>query len=106
MGTSSSAMDRLDRVRLSGSMFHRSLGSLSTIVAVGAGIAGGVFFAFSTFVMRALDRLPADRSIAAMQAINLAAPNPLFMAVLFGTGAAAAVVGLVSARHLGEPGAI
>ena len=57
--------------------------------AVGAGTAGGVFFAFSTFVMRALDRLPPAHSLAAMQAINKDAPNPLFMAALFGTAAGA-----------------
>lgn len=60
--------------------------------AVGAGTAGGVFFAFSTFVMRALDRLPPAHSVAAMQAINKHAPNPLFMAVLFGTAAASAAL--------------
>ena len=87
-------------------MLHRSLSSLTTIAAIGAGIAGGVFFAFSTFIMRALNRLPSDRAIAAMQAINLAAPNPLFMAVLFGAGAACAVVAVVSLGHLDEPGAV
>lgn len=99
-------MDRLVRRELSDDMLHRSLSSLNTIAAIGAGVAGGVFFAFSTFIMRALNRLPADRAIAAMQAINLVAPNPLFMAVLFGTGVACAIVGVVSLRHFDEPGAV
>lgn len=54
--------------------------------AVGCGLNAGVFFAFSTFVMRALARLSAAQGIAAMQSINVAAITPLFMAALFGTG--------------------
>ena len=38
--------------------------------AIGSGVAGGVFFAFSTFIMRALDRLPPNQGLAAMQSIN------------------------------------
>jgi uncharacterized membrane protein len=60
--------------------------SLTAVSAVGAGIAGGVFFAFSTFVMRALQRLPARQGLTAMQSINTAAPTPPFMLVLLGTG--------------------
>ena len=66
--------------------------ALKVTAAVGAGTAGGVFFASSTFVMRALDRLPPAHSVAAMQAINKYAPNPLFMAALFGTAAASAAL--------------
>jgi len=56
--------------------------------ALGCGAVGGVFFAFSSFVMRALDRLPAAQGIAAMQSINVVVINPVFMTALFGTGAA------------------
>jgi uncharacterized membrane protein len=59
---------------------------LCIVLAVASGTAGGVFFAFSTFVMRALRRLPPASGIAAMQAINVTAINPLFMLLLFGTG--------------------
>ena len=58
---------------------------LTLIAALGCGVVAGVFFAFSAFVMKALDRLPAAQAIAAMQAINAAAPTPAFMTVLFGT---------------------
>lgn len=61
---------------------------LTLLAALGCGVAAGVFFAFSAFVMRALDRLPAPQAVAAMQAINAAAPTPAFMAVLFGTALA------------------
>ena len=54
--------------------------------ALSAGLVAGVFFAFSTFIMRALARLPAPQGIAAMQSINVVVITPLFMLALFGTG--------------------
>jgi uncharacterized membrane protein len=53
--------------------------------ALGCGLIAGVFFAFSTFVMKALTRLPANEGIAAMQAINSTVINPYFMSVFLGT---------------------
>jgi len=60
--------------------------SLIFLAALGSGLMAGVFFAFSVFVMRGLKRLPAAQGIAAMQAINVAVINPLFMTVFLGTG--------------------
>lgn len=62
--------------------------TLTLISAIGCGVVAGVFFAFSTFIMRALARLPSAQGIAPMQAINAAAPSPLFMTALFGTALA------------------
>ena len=60
----------------------------STLVAaLSTGLMAGVFFAFSTFVMKALARLPIPQGIQAMQAINLTAVTPVFMAALFGSTA-------------------
>ena len=56
--------------------------------ALGCGLIAGVFFAFSSFVMPALKRLPAEGGIAAMQSINVLAVTPVFMTALFGTAAA------------------
>jgi uncharacterized membrane protein len=56
--------------------------------ALGCGLNAGAFFAFSTFVMPALKRLPPAHGIAAMQSINKLAVTPAFMAALFGTAAA------------------
>ena len=61
--------------------------------ALGCGLVAGVFFAFSTFVMPALKRIPSAEGIAAMQSINVMAVTPAFMAALFGT--AVACLGLV-----------
>jgi uncharacterized membrane protein len=79
---------------------------LTIIAAVGAGVSGGVFFAFSTFVMKALGRLPAAQGISAMHAINKAAPAPLFMLALFGTGAVSIVLCSVALRHLDQGWAV
>lgn len=68
---------------------------LTLAAAVGAGISGGVSFALSTFVMPGLRRLPAREGIAAMQQINLKAPNPLFMLALLGSAVVCIIVGSV-----------
>src|SRR5687768_3119638 len=73
--------------------------------ALGCGLIAGVFFAFSTFIMPALARLPAPQGIAAMQSINVAAITPLFMLALFGTGAACLVLGAYSLFTWQQPGA-
>ena len=79
---------------------------LTVIAAVGAGVSAGVFFAFSTFVMKALGRLPAAAGISAMHAINKAAPTPLFMLALFGTGVVSIVLSAVALRHLDQRWAV
>lgn len=58
---------------------------LTVVAALGCGLVGGVFFAFSTFVMRGLARLPAGAGVSAMQSINVNAVRPAFMTALFGT---------------------
>ena len=54
---------------------------------LGSALVAGVFFAFSTFIMKALGRLQPEQGIAAMQAINVTVLNPWFFTVFFGTGA-------------------
>ena len=76
---------------------------LAASAAVGAGLNGGVFFAFSTFVMRALGRLPSSQGMSAMQAINREAPSPLFMTLLFGTGVLCIAAGAVALARWEEP---
>ena len=62
--------------------------ALTLLAALGCGMMAGVFFTFSTFVMKALARLPTAQGIAAMQAINVMAVSAGFMAALFGTAVA------------------
>lgn len=84
-------------------MIGRNLRILTVATAVGAATAGGVFFAFSTFVMKALKRLPDSEGLAAMQSINRAAPSPLFMIALFGTAASAVGLGVVAIQRREDP---
>jgi uncharacterized membrane protein len=80
--------------------------TITLVAAVGAGVTGGVYFAFSTFVMRGLRRLPERQGLQAMQAINQAAPTPLFMTALFGTAALCVGLVVVGARRWGDAGAV
>jgi len=59
---------------------------LTFAAALGCGLVAGIFFAFSTFVMRALGQIQQEKGIAAMQAINVAVLNPWFFGAFFGTG--------------------
>lgn len=73
---------------------------LSLVTALGSATVGGVFFAFSTFVMKALAQLPAAQGVAAMQHINVVVINPGFMGVFMGTlllSLACVVVALMTA---------
>jgi uncharacterized membrane protein len=80
--------------------------ALTVVGAVGAAVVAGVFFAFSTFVMPALGRLPNPEGLATMQAINKAAPaSALFMTALFGTATLCVGLGIYALTRLDQPGA-
>ena len=81
------------------------LSVLTLGAALGCGLMGGLFFAFSVAVMRALARLPAAQGIAAMQSINLVILNPVFLATFLGTAAACVVLIAASLLRWQEPGA-
>jgi uncharacterized membrane protein len=68
-----------------GPMAHVVWFSLTLLCCVGCGLVGGVFFAFSSFVMAGLTRIPAAQGIAAMRAINVAALRPVFMVAMMRT---------------------
>ncbi|PTL83316.1 DUF1772 domain-containing protein [Vitiosangium sp. GDMCC 1.1324] len=65
---------------------------LTFVSALACGLMAGVFFAFSSFVMKGLARLPPAQGIAAMQAINVAALERVFMAAFFGSTVACVVL--------------
>ena len=58
---------------------------LVLLTAWGCAITGGIFYAFSSFVMAALARIPVNEGISAMQAINVTVINGSFFGVFFGT---------------------
>ncbi len=68
--------------------------ALKFFAALGCALIAGVFFAFSTFVMSALARLPPAQGIAAMQSINITVINSLFMAAFLSTAAACSLLAL------------
>ena len=76
------------------------------IAALGSALIAGAFFAFSSFVLAALARLPAPAGIAAMQSIIAAIKTPFFLAVFFGTAALAALLGIAAPLRWSEPGAL
>lgn len=79
---------------------------LTLVTALGCGLAAGVFFAFSSFVVKALARLPSPQGIAAMQSINIEAPTPLFMAALLDTALACVAVAVSALFIWDEPAAV
>ncbi|MCO7219046.1 anthrone oxygenase family protein [Klenkia sp. PcliD-1-E] len=76
---------------------------LGTLTAVGCALVGGVFFAFSGFVMAGLGRAP--DGAGAMRAVNVAAVRPPLMVLLFGTAAACVAVLVVAPEVLDRIGA-
>ena len=80
--------------------------TLTFITALGCGLIAGLFFAFSVAVMQALARLPAAGGIAAMQSINSAILNPLFLAIFLGTAAGCALVMLTALARWHSPGSV
>src|SRR5688500_16883554 len=78
--------------------------ALTLAAALGSGLIAGAFFAFSSFVMGALGRLPQAHGIAAMQSINVVVLNPVFLGTLFGTAALSAVLVVLALLRWDEPG--
>jgi uncharacterized membrane protein len=87
-------------------MTDRLLVVLIIFSALGSGLIGGVFFAFSTFVMKALSRLPASQGVAAMQSINVVVINPWFLSVFLGTALTSLLLVVVALVDMGKPGAV
>ena len=80
--------------------------TVTLVAALGCGLMAGLFFAFSVSVMKALARLPSPEGIAAMQSINVAIINPLFLAAFFGTAMACVLVMIASLLRWHNPAAL
>ena len=63
---------------------------LTLTAAGGSALMAGTYFAFSTFIMPALNRLPQSQAIAAMQSINTTIVGSPFIPVFLGTAVATA----------------
>ncbi|WP_326498289.1 anthrone oxygenase family protein [Leptolyngbya sp. GGD] len=84
-------------------LLNSSLFSFKLFAALGCGLVGGVFFAFSTFVMPALESLQPAQGIAAMQSINIKAINPFFMFAIFGTAAVCLLLAIAALLNWHQP---
>jgi uncharacterized membrane protein len=84
-------------------MIDELLLPVTFLAALGCGLIAGVFFAFSNFVMKALDR---TQGISAMQSINVLVLNPLFLGIFVGTAVACGFLGIYSLLHWQSPGSV
>ena len=75
---------------------------LAIATAVGAGCTGGALYAFSSFVMPGLARMPASQAVAAMQSMNVTAVRAPFMLAFAGTAVLSLALAAVAIASLGE----
>ena len=73
------------------------------VAALGSGLMAGIYFAFSTFIMRAFGRLETTQSVAAMNAINETILKSLFMPLFFGTTILSVILMIVALVNWGAP---
>ncbi|WP_044988308.1 DUF1772 domain-containing protein [Sorangium cellulosum] len=85
-------------------MIPQALFFLTLASTLGCGLIAGVFFAFSSFVMPALARLPPAEGMAAMQSINVVVLNRSFLGVFVGTAGACLILAVVSMLRWSEAG--
>lgn len=71
--------------------------------AIGSGLMSGLFFTFSTVVMKALGKLPPAQGAAAMQHINVTIINPWFMLLFLGTALTSLVTVALAIQDWGTP---
>jgi uncharacterized membrane protein len=81
---------------------QRLIEILTWLSALGCALIAGVFFAFSSFVMPALARLPPSAAVTTMQAINRTAVRWPFLSVFVGTALLCAVLGALSVWGIAE----
>ncbi len=78
---------------------------VGTTALLGSALVGGIFFAFSSFVMKALARVPAAEGITAMQSINIVVLNPSFLGAFIGTAVLSLAAGGLALAGWGRPSA-
>ena len=81
-----------------------TLTNIAAVIALlGSALIAGVFFAFSSFIMKALSKLPSSEGIAAMQSINVAVLNRSFLGTFMGTAAVSLLVTVLALMQWGVP---
>ena len=86
-------------------MTQTVLSAVLWFLALASGLLGGVFFAFSSFIMKALSRLPPAHGAAAMNAISATILRSLFMPIFMATAFASLSLGAVCLFRPSQSGA-
>ncbi|MEA2346311.1 MAG: hypothetical protein QOG62_98 [Thermoleophilaceae bacterium] len=79
---------------------------LVVLAALGSALVAGVFYGFSTFIMKALGQLSPARGVDAMQQINITAPMAGLMIAMFGTAGLSIALIVVALTNLAAPHAV
>jgi len=99
------AMDRLTVGLFTRDMTTSPYVVATTTAALASAAVGGLFYAFSTFVMKGLDRAEPHVAIAAMRGINAEAQaNAPFLTLFLGSALLTLGVGIVAALRLPHQG--
>jgi len=77
---------------------------LLAVATLASALMGGIFFAFSSFVMPALGRIPPAEGVRAMQRINIDVFHWSFMLCFFGTPLLSAILLIHGIRSWGQAG--
>ena len=75
----------------------------AVLALLGSALIGGVFFAFSSFIMKALARVPSAEGVAAMQSINVVVLNRSFLGTFVGTAVISLLVAALAVKGWGTP---
>lgn len=84
----------------------RLINVLLWVAAIGCGVIAGLYFAFSTFIMTALDRAGAATGTLAMNSINVVILQSLFMPLFWATTLASLALAAIGLVHWREPGGL
>lgn len=89
-------VNRQDTSQEGGVMFDSLMTMSLTLAAISAGLMAGVYFAFSSFIMRSFDQLGATQATNAMNAINEVILRSWFMLLFFGSTLLFAILGAIA----------
>ncbi|NYT35818.1 DUF1772 domain-containing protein [Allopusillimonas soli] len=87
-------------------MTHAIITILLWFSAISCGLLAGLYFSFSTFIMRALGRVEAPAGMAAMNSVNAVIQRSLFMPLFLGSSLVALMLVVISLFQWHQPGSV
>jgi uncharacterized membrane protein len=87
-------------------MIELAISGLLWFAALGCGVMAGVFFAFSSFIMAALERAGQVPGILAINSMNETIVRSWFMPIFLGSTLASLALAAVSLARWQQPGAL